>query len=192
MKKKIAIFASGSGSNAENIVRYFKDHPTAETSLILTNNPHAYVIERAKKLDIPYYIFNRKEFYDTNSVADLLKSRGIDLVVLAGFLWLVPQNLLRQYSGSIVNIHPALLPKYGGKGMYGDKVHLSVIAAGEKESGITIHFVNENYDEGQTICQYKCEISLSDTPATLAEKIHRLEYEYFPKVIEEILTKSKK
>lgn len=192
LKKKIAIFASGSGSNAENIARYFKNHPSVKTSLILTNNPKAYVIERAKILGIPYYIFSRKEFYETRSVIDLLKSRGIDFIVLAGFLWLVPQNLLQEYPGAIVNIHPALLPKYGGKGMYGDKVHAAVIAAGEKESGITIHYVNENYDEGQAICQYKCDISLSDTPETLAEKIHGLEYEYFPKVIEEILTKSKK
>lgn len=192
LKRKIAIFASGSGSNAENIARYFKDHPEVEISMILTNNRKAYVIERAKNLDIPYHIFDRREFYETTEVVDLLKSKSIDFIVLAGFLWLIPQNLIQEYAGSIINIHPALLPRYGGKGMYGDKVHAAVIAAHEQESGITIHFVNENYDEGQIICQYKCEISSSDTPESLAGKVHQLEYEYFPKVIEQILTRNKK
>jgi phosphoribosylglycinamide formyltransferase 1 len=191
-KQQIAIFASGSGSNAENIARYFKNHESIEISLILTNNKNAFVIERAKQLGIPYSIFDRDTFYGTENVLKLLKERKIDFIVLAGFLWLVPGYLLKAFPDRIINIHPALLPKYGGKGMYGEKVHQAIVLAKEKESGITIHFVNEHYDEGQVICQYKCEVLESDSAETLAEKIHELEYKYFPKVIEEIVSKNKK
>jgi phosphoribosylglycinamide formyltransferase 1 len=191
-KEQIAIFASGSGSNAENIARYFQNHEHIEVSLVLTNNKNAFVIERAKQLKIPYCIFNREEFYNTHRVAELLKAKKIDFIVLAGFLWLIPQYLLDSYPDKIINIHPALLPKYGGKGMYGDKVHQAIIEACEKESGITIHFVNDKYDEGKIICQYKCEVVETDTAETLARKIHHLEYKYFPKVIEEIVLENKK
>jgi phosphoribosylglycinamide formyltransferase 1 len=186
-KKQIAIFASGSGTNAENIAQYFQDHKEITVSLILSNNPTAPVIERARRLHLPVYIFDREEFYKTAKVLDFLKSYQIDFIVLAGFLWLIPQNLIDAYPDKILNIHPALLPKYGGKGMYGDKVHQAVVLACEKESGITIHYVNDKYDEGKIICQYKCEVLETDTAETLAKKVHRLEYKYFPKVIEEIV-----
>jgi phosphoribosylglycinamide formyltransferase 1 len=189
-KQKIAIFASGSGSNAENIAKYFLNHEKIEVSLILTNNKKAFVIDRAIKLNIKYHIFTREDFYETNDVLGLLKEKEIDIIVLAGFLWLIPQYLLDSYRDRIINIHPALLPKYGGKGMYGDKVHQAVVLAKDKESGITIHYVNENYDEGQIICQYKCEVVETDSVETLAGKIHHLEYKYYPKVIEEIVLKN--
>ncbi len=185
--KKIAIFASGSGTNAENIAKYFQDNPSVEVSIILSNKKDAYVHERAKKLGIESLTFNRDSFYRSNEVVELLQSKQIDLIVLAGFLWLVPDNLLQYFPNKIVNIHPALLPKFGGKGMYGDNVHRAVVEAGEKESGITIHLVNENYDEGQVIFQTQCEVKPTDTPAGLAEKIHALEYEHFPRVIEGLL-----
>jgi phosphoribosylglycinamide formyltransferase 1 len=191
-KIQIAIFASGNGSNAENIARYFQNHDEIQVSIFLTNNPKAFVIERAKQLQIPCYTFNREEFYQSKTVLDLLKTYQIDFVVLAGFLWLIPQNLITAYSDKIINIHPALLPKFGGKGMYGDKVHQAVLLACEKETGITIHYVNEKYDAGKIISQYKCEVLETDTAETLARKVHRLEYKYFPKVIEEILLQNKK
>lgn len=186
--KRIAIFASGSGSNAENIYDYFKGNDRVEISLILTNNSTAKVIERANRLAIPFEIFDRETFYQTTKIVDLLKSKYIDLIVLAGFLWLIPEQLVKSFPDRIINIHPALLPKYGGKGMYGDRVHESVISNGEKESGITIHFVNEKYDEGNIIFQAKCEVSSSDNASDLAQKIHALEYQYFPIVIEKILS----
>lgn len=187
-KKSIAIFASGSGSNAENISRFFNRHPSVEVSFFLTNKPDAMVIDRAKNLGIPCHIFNREEFYDTNRIPELLIEKGIDFVVLAGFLWLIPSNLLKSFPKRIINIHPALLPKYGGKGMYGSKVHQSVIDNKEKESGITIHFVNEEYDAGDIIFQAKCAIDENDSPESLAEKVHELEYLHFPKVIESVVT----
>jgi len=187
-KKKIAIFASGSGSNTENIYDYFKANDKVEISLILTNNSTAKVIERANRLAIPYEIFDRETFYQTTKIVDLLKSKNIDLLVLAGFLWLIPEQLVKAFPNKIINIHPALLPKYGGKGMYGDKVHESVIENKETESGITIHYVNEKYDEGNIIFQAKCEISPTDKPKDLAKKIHGLEYQYFPIVIEKMLS----
>ncbi|MCB8999152.1 MAG: phosphoribosylglycinamide formyltransferase [Bacteroidales bacterium] len=186
-KKHIAIFASGSGSNAENISRFFMNHPIIEISLILTNKPDAQVLERAKRLGIPYYIFNREEFYSSGSVIDVLKSYKIDFIVLAGFLWLIPEVLIKCFPQKIINIHPALLPKYGGKGMYGSKVHQSVIENHEKESGITIHFVNGEYDAGDIIFQAKCSVEHGETPESLAEKVHELEYEHFPRVIGERL-----
>jgi phosphoribosylglycinamide formyltransferase-1 len=181
--KKIAIFASGSGSNAENIIRFFANNDCAKVELILCNNPRAYVFERAKNLGVESVLFSRDDFYKSDKIAEILAEKQIDLIVLAGFLWLVPQNIIDNFKNRIINIHPALLPKYGGKGMFGDNVHKAVIAAGEKESGITIHLVNEKYDDGDIIFQAKCEITASDTAETLAQKVHALEYQYFPKVI---------
>ena len=153
--KRIAIFASGSGTNAQRIIEHFKDNAEIEVSIVLTNNSKAFVLERAAKLKVPSYVFDRNLFYESNQVHDILKEIGIDFIVLAGFLWLIPANILQSWPGRIVNIHPALLPKFGGKGMYGDKVHQAVIKAGEKETGISIHYVNEKYDEGEIIFQEK-------------------------------------
>ncbi|MCP4522556.1 MAG: phosphoribosylglycinamide formyltransferase [Cytophagales bacterium] len=185
--KKIAIFASGSGSNAENIANYFANNHEVEVSLILTNKKDAYVLERTKKLNIPSVIFNRQQFKDTNEVVEILQQHEIDLVVLAGFLWLIPANLIEAFPNNIINIHPALLPKFGGKGMYGEKVHQAVVENKETETGITIHYVNERYDEGKHIFQAKCEVNPTDSPDDVAQKIHALEYEHFPKVIADIL-----
>lgn len=148
---KIALFASGSGTNAENIVNYFKNNANIKISLIASNNSEAYVLQRAKKLSVPTLVFNRNDFYKSDKILDYLKQKDIDFIVLAGFLWLIPSNLTKNYVNKIINIHPALLPAYGGKGMYGGKVHESVILNNEKQSGITIHYVNERYDEGKII-----------------------------------------
>ncbi len=185
--KRIAIFASGSGSNAENIYDYFKGNDKVEISLILTNNSKAKVIERAERLRIDFKVFDKNSFYNSHEIIDLLSAKKIDCIVLAGFLWIIPADLIKAFPNKIINIHPALLPKYGGKGMYGDKVHQSVIENKETESGITIHLVNENYDEGKIIFQAKCNILPTDKPEDLAKKIHVLEYEHFPKVIEKFL-----
>ncbi|HCI55342.1 MAG TPA: phosphoribosylglycinamide formyltransferase [Bacteroidales bacterium] len=184
----ISIFASGSGTNAENIIKYFLNKKSAKVALVLSNNPKAYVIKRAKQYNIPIKIFDRHEFYKTEEVLETLISNNIDFIVLAGFLWLVPENILNRYRGKIINIHPALLPKYGGKGMYGDRVHKAVIEAGEKESGITIHYVNEKYDEGDIIFQAQCPIDPGETVDSLAKKVHELEYRYYPEIIEKIIT----
>lgn len=188
MTKRIAIFASGSGSNAENIHQYFATNNEVEVVAILTNNSNAKVIERANRLNIDSKVFDRTSFYNTSEIVDYLKAKQIDLVVLAGFLWMIPENLIKAFPNKIINIHPALLPKYGGKGMYGDNVHKAVIENKEAESGITIHFVNEKYDEGKIIFQAKCTILPTDNYEDLANKIHALEYEHFPKVIEQVLT----
>lgn len=185
--KNIAIFASGSGTNAECIAKYFNDNPDININLVLTNKPKAGVLERADKLNIPTMVFDRETFYETNKIVDVLISKEIDLIVLAGFLWLVPNNILKKYKNRIVNIHPALLPKFGGKGMYGQHVHQAVIDSGEKKSGITIHYVNEHYDKGQVIFQKEIGVSLNDTPDQLASRIHELEYEYFPKTIKKVI-----
>ena len=187
--KKIAIFASGSGSNAENIINYFKNDTKNVVKIVFCNKPDAYVLERAKRLNVPTFVFGRDEFYHSDLVLNELNRLGIDLVVLAGFLWKVPDAIIDTYQNRVINIHPALLPSYGGKGMYGMKVHEAVIAAGEKESGITIHYVNNHYDEGAAIFQAKCEIVPEDTPETLATKVHALEYGYFPRVIKDVLEK---
>ena len=187
--RNIAIFASGSGTNAENLVHFFRTSPFGQVSLVLTNRPEAGVIQRAQTLDTECVVFNRRQFYDTNEVVDLLVERGIEFIILAGFLWLVPDNLLELYDNKIVNIHPALLPKYGGRGMYGHFVHEAVIANAEKESGITIHYVNSRYDEGDVILQARCKVEIDDTPHSLASKIHTLEYEHFPKAVEALLKK---
>ncbi len=185
--KRIAIFASGSGSNAQRIAEYFKDNPEVEISLILTNNPQAGVIDRARGLNIPVVIFNKNIFYKTDKIIRLLKDHQTDLVVLAGFMMLIPQEMVSAFPDRIINIHPALLPKYGGKGMYGHFVHEAVVAAKESESGITIHFVNERYDEGAVIFQARCKIDPSDTPEDVAIRVQKLEHEHFPRVVQEIL-----
>jgi phosphoribosylglycinamide formyltransferase-1 len=184
---RIAIFASGSGTNAENLIRYFRPHPSVEVEFVLTNRPGSGVIERARALEVEAVVFNREQFYQTDEITALLQGRGIDFVVLAGFLWLVPSSLLKAYEGRVVNIHPALLPNYGGKGMYGHYVHQAVIDSGDTRSGITIHHVNQAYDEGDIIFQAFCPVEKGDTPESLAARIHGLEYEHFPRVVERLL-----
>lgn len=179
----IAIFASGNGSNAQQIAEYCNNNDLVQVKLIATNNANAYVIERSKNLGIDSFLFTAKELRETNVIIEKLKLFKIDFIVLAGFLLRIPPNIIDAYKGKIINIHPALLPKYGGKGMYGHHVHTAVIAAGEKKSGITIHFVNEHYDEGAIIFQAECDVFPNDTPETLAERIHKLEHRYFPEVI---------
>jgi phosphoribosylglycinamide formyltransferase 1 len=186
--KKIAIFASGSGTNMERIASFFAENRNVEVSLVVCNNPNAGVIQRAERLGIPVEMIDRKSFYDTDSLTQKLKYFKIDLVVLAGFLWLVPNHLLKAFPERLINIHPALLPSYGGKGMYGEKVHQAVIAANERFSGITIHYVNEHYDEGAVIFQQKIELAPDETPESLASRIHELEYRHFPQVIDRLLS----
>jgi phosphoribosylglycinamide formyltransferase-1 len=180
--KNIALLASGSGSNAENIIRYFRNDTRIHFPFIISNKPDAYVHERAKKFHIPSFCY-KKESFENGEVLSFLLGNKIDFIVLAGFLLKVPLNIIRAYPDRIVNIHPALLPKFGGKGMYGSHVHEAVVAGGETESGITIHYVNENYDEGQIIFQAKCEIFPADTAEDVAAKVHELEYRYFPEII---------
>jgi phosphoribosylglycinamide formyltransferase-1 len=188
MLKKIAIFASGSGSNAENIITYFQNNPDFEFPLIISNKNDAFVHQRAKKFNISSFTFSKNDFDDGKCVVEFLKNHKIDVIVLAGFLLKISEPLLAEFPNKIINIHPALLPKYGGKGMYGHHVHEAVWAAGECQSGISIHYVNANYDEGDIIFQAKCDLTAADTPDSIAEKVHALEYEYFPKIIEKIFT----
>ncbi len=188
LMKRIVIFASGSGTNAENIIKYFQKNNIANVVRVLSNKKDAKVLDRSNGLNVSCMYFSRNDFYDSDKVLNLLIEEA-DLIVLAGFLWRVPENIIKMFSNKIVNIHPALLPKYGGKGMYGMHVHNTVIANKEKETGITIHYVNEHYDEGAVILQKKVGVDESDTPESIAKKIHQLEYKYFPKVIEEILLK---
>ena len=185
--KNIAIFASGSGTNAQKIMEHFASNTDVKVSLVLVNNADAGVIKRAAKFNVPVRVFNREEFSKSDVIVNVLKENSIDLVVLAGFLWLVPQNMVTTFPNAIINIHPALLPNYGGKGMYGDNVHKAVIASGDAESGITIHYVNEHYDDGAIIAQFKCTVSSTDTPDSLASNIHKLEHQHFPTVIENVL-----
>lgn len=187
MKSKIAIFASGSGTNAEEIIKYFKNHESISVSLILSNNPRAYVLQRAVKHKIPNFVFNRQNFYKEKVVDEVLRLNGITFIVLAGFMWLMPERFVKNYPNKIVNIHPALLPKYGGKGMYGNYVHEAVVKNKEKESGITIHWVNEEYDKGSIIFQERVKLSASDTPDDVANKVHKLEYEHYPRIIEKVI-----
>ncbi len=184
--KRIVIFASGSGTNAENISRFFKQSSLASVVHILTNNKDAKVIERAKNLNINSLSFNRSEFLSEEKVLKFLNEEA-DLIVLAGFLWRIPAHIVEAFPNKIINIHPALLPNYGGKGMYGMNVHKAVVANKESETGITIHYVNEHYDEGAIIFQAKTAISPSDTPEDVANKIHILEQKHFPKVIEDVI-----
>ena len=192
MKKRIAIFASGSGSNAQKLMEHFKRSNEVEISLVLTNNPDAYVLQRADNFEIPSHVFDRHEFYHTENIIDLLKNLEIDLIVLAGFLWLIPKNLIAEYPGRIVNIHPAILPKYGGKGMYGDFVHNAVMAAGEAEGGITIHYVNEHYDEGEYIYQAKYRIDKGDSLEMVKFMGQQLEHQHYPRIVETLIKKIKK
>ncbi|MCX2474114.1 phosphoribosylglycinamide formyltransferase [Pedobacter sp. MC2016-05] len=192
MKKRIAIFASGSGSNAQKLMEHFKRSNDIEISLVLTNNADAYVLQRADNFEIPSHIFDKQEFYKTEEVIDLLKNLDIDFIVLAGFLWLIPQNLIAAYPGRIINIHPAILPKFGGKGMYGDHVHNAVMAAGETEGGITIHYIDENYDEGEYIYQARYKIDKGDNLEMIKFKGQQLEHLHYPKVVESLVKKIKK
>ena len=181
---RIAIFASGRGSNARNIINYFKNDPSISVNLIISNKQTAPVLDIGKQFDINTLVIDRKSFYQSENVLIDLKKHQIDFIVLAGFMWLVPLYLVQSYPNKIVNIHPALLPKYGGKGMYGMYVHQAVKAANETETGITIHYVNEKYDEGNIIFQASTRIETADTPEVIAKKVHQLEHEHFSKIIE--------
>jgi len=183
--KRIVLFASGSGSNVENIIKYFSNNNEYDFPFIISNRSEAYIHERAKKLKIPSFVFKKDDF-ENGVVLKFLLEREIDLIVLAGFLLMIPENILKAFPYRIINIHPALLPKFGGKGMYGSRVHEAVVASGEKETGITIHFANENYDEGRIIFQAKCPVLPHDSPDDVAAKVHALEYEHFPRVIGEV------
>jgi phosphoribosylglycinamide formyltransferase-1 len=188
-KKNIAIFASGTGTNAANIIQYFKQRQTANIALIVSNNPRAGVLSIAETNNIPSLIIQKEKFFKENAYLPELRNAAIDFIVLAGFLWKIPSPIINEYRNNIINIHPALLPKFGGKGMYGNFVHEAVLSAKEKDSGITIHFVDEFYDNGKTIFQTTCPVYENDTAETLAKRIHELEYKYFPKVIEELIEK---
>lgn len=189
MKKRIAIFASGSGTNAENIIRFFEHDSRFQVVLILSDRSDAYVLTRARNHDIPCRHILREVWKTGEEVAVVLSEYNVDFIVLAGFLRRVPDLLLQRYPCRIINIHPSLLPKYGGKGMYGNHVHEAVVAAGERQTGITVHYVNEQYDEGAIIFQATCAVTPDDTPESVAEKVHGLEYSHFPKVIEQVLLK---
>lgn len=185
----IAIFSSGSGSNAEKIMSYFEDHETIRVKVLMSNNPKAYALERAAKYNVPTRIFDRNTFYQSEQIVAELKSAKVDLIVLAGFLWLVPAYLIKAYPGRILNIHPALLPAYGGKGMYGLNVHKAVKAAGDAHSGMTIHVVNEVYDKGEILFQAKCDIDPADDAEEIARKVLILEHAHYAPVIEDYIKK---
>jgi phosphoribosylglycinamide formyltransferase-1 len=185
--KKIVIFASGSGTNAENIIKYFENKEIATVVAVFTNNPNAKVLERAKNFQVPTEIFSKEELSESK-VLQKINSLAPDLIVLAGFLLKLPKTMIESYPNTIINIHPALLPKYGGKGMYGMNVHKAIVENKEKETGITIHFVNENYDEGNVIFQKTVPLTGAETPDEIAEKIHELEQENFPDIIYKLLT----
>ncbi|MGA0557266.1 phosphoribosylglycinamide formyltransferase [Larkinella sp. VNQ87] len=192
--KRVAIFASGSGTNAEKIAGHLAGHPDIEVTLILTNNPKAGIIDRARRgfgpdqrLHVPVLVFDRATFYESNRLVELLQKQEIDLVVLAGFMWLIPETLVQAFPQRMINIHPALLPNYGGKGMYGHFVHEAVVAAGERTSGITIHYVNEHYDEGNIIFQASCDLDPQDTPEDVARKVQVLEHRFYPEIVEKLL-----
>ena len=184
--KRVAIFASGSGSNAENIINYFNKTKTAIVSKVYCNNKNAAIFDRCKRLQVDCVLFNREDFFKTETILSQLKESA-DVIILAGFLWKIPENLIKAFPNQIINIHPALLPKYGGKGMYGMHVHKAVKENKETETGITIHYVNEDYDEGAIIFQAKTALNDADTPETIAQKIHQLEQEHFPQVIESVI-----
>ena len=185
--KRIVIFASGSGTNAENLIKFFHNRENASVIQVLTNNPHAKVIDRCNKLKTSCLSFNRTAFYKTDHVLDILKNTNPDLIVLAGFLWKFPETILNAFPNKVINVHPALLPKYGGKGMYGMHVHEAVVTNKEKETGITIHYVNEHYDKGAIIFQAKCDVLESDSAKDVAAKIHELEMEHFPEIVNSLL-----
>jgi phosphoribosylglycinamide formyltransferase-1 len=185
--RKLAIFASGAGSNAKKIIEHFSDNPSIKIVFVACNKPEAGVLQIAADHQIPTLIIEKEQFFRGNAYVDELKAAGIDFIILAGFLWKVPAPLLHSFLGRMLNIHPALLPKYGGKGMYGHFVHKAVIANKETESGITIHFVDEEYDHGSVVFQARCDVDENDTPETLAAKIHLLEHEHYPNVIDSVL-----
>lgn len=186
--KSIIIFASGAGTNAENIVKYFSENSKkTKVKAIITNNKNAKVLDKANRYGINAFYFNKPAFYNSTYVLDLLRSIAPDLIILSGFLWKIPENIIHAFPGKIINIHPALLPKYGGKGMYGMYVHRAVVQNKEKETGITIHYVNENYDEGTIIFQARIPVFKTDTPEKVAKKVHQLEYKHFPGIIETLL-----
>ncbi len=185
--KNIVVFASGSGTNAQAIIDYFHAGDLARVSLVLTNNPSARVLERSKNAGVAAMSFNKYAFAKAGPLQSLLQQLQPDLIVLAGFLWKIPEFMIHMFEGKIINIHPALLPKHGGKGMYGKHVHDAVVAASDNETGITIHYVNENYDEGAIIAQFKCGVERTDNPEDVAAKIHVLEQRHFSKVIEQVL-----
>ncbi|MBS1758684.1 MAG: phosphoribosylglycinamide formyltransferase [Bacteroidetes bacterium] len=188
-KINIAIFASGAGSNAKAIIEHFQTNREVSIELIVCNKPDAGVLKIAKDHQISTLLIEKEQFFSQKSYLEALNEAKIDFIVLAGFLWKIPEVLIQAFPGKIINIHPALLPKYGGKGMYGQKVHAAVIANHEKESGITIHYVDEQYDHGSTIFQASCVVLENDTPEILAERIHQLEYQYYPKIVEELILK---
>jgi len=185
----VAVFASGAGSNTQKIVDYFRNHNSIKISLIVCNKPEAGVLHIADKENIPALLINREKFFNDDAYLDVLKKNKIDFIVLAGFLWKIPLLLIQAYPNKIINIHPALLPEHGGKNMYGNHVHEAVIASGSKESGITIHYVDEHYDNGDILFQAKCTVDENETPETLAQKIHLMEYENYPPIIEEVINK---
>ena len=185
--KRLVLFASGSGSNVENIIQYFRKHTHVSIAAVLTNKRDAQVIDRCNRLGVNALFFNRNAFSKTDCVLNVVSAMKPDLIILAGFLWKIPENLIQNFPNKIVNIHPALLPNYGGKGMYGMNVHEAVKANNETETGITIHYVNENYDEGAIIHQAKTKLEAKDSAQDIAKKIHTLEYEHFPKIIEKLL-----
>ncbi|RAU84501.1 phosphoribosylglycinamide formyltransferase [Pontibacter arcticus] len=187
-KKNIVIFASGSGSNAQRLLEHFEHHPGIRVAALFSNNPNAYALKRAETYQVPALLFNRDTFYNSDKVLEQVKSFNPDLIVLAGFLWLVPAYLLQAFPNKIINIHPALLPKYGGKGMHGQHVHAAVLAAGEPESGITIHSIDEEYDKGEFILQKRCPVLPTDTPEDLAARVLQLEHKYLPLVVERLLS----
>ena len=191
-KKNIVIFASGSGSNAQRLLEHFEHHPQIRVAALFSNNPKAYALKRAETYHVPALLFSRDAFYGTDEVLEQVKSFNPDLIVLAGFLWLVPQKFLQAFPDSIINIHPALLPKYGGKGMHGINVHTAVVQAGDEKSGITIHRVNEEYDKGEFILQEYCPVHPDDTPEELAARVLALEHKYLPEVVENLLLQKDK
>lgn len=186
--KRIVIFASGGGTNAENLIKFFHNSDNATVIQVLTNNPHAKVLDRCKKLKVSALSFNRTAFTETEDVINILRAAKPDLIILAGFLWKFPEHILKEFNNKVINVHPALLPKFGGKGMYGMHVHEAVVKNKETETGITIHYVNEQYDEGAIIFQAKCDVIPTDSPENIAEKIHKLEMKHFPEVVEKLLT----
>jgi phosphoribosylglycinamide formyltransferase-1 len=188
--KHIAIFATGGGSNAQKIIEHFENHDKVKVSLVISNKKTAGVLERAVDKNIPTLIISREEFYQTENILQKLHTFQIDFIVLAGFLWLMPTYLVKSYVNKVVNIHPALSPKYGGKGMYGMNVHRAVHAAEEEESGMTIHYVNEHYDEGTIIFQAKCSLQSTDSSEDIAKKVLQLEHQHYPRVIESIILKN--
>ena len=187
--KRIAIFASGNGTNAGNIIQYYRQTPDIKIECIICNNAKARVINVANEANIPYYLITKKDLYESDRVLELLKSSRIDLIVLAGFLLMIPEKILEAFPKKIINIHPALLPNHGGAGMYGMRVHDAVIAAKEKETGITIHYLNDQFDAGEIIFQQPIPVEENDTAETIAQKVHELEYTWYPKVIEELISK---